>query len=183
MSARPRPQSRPPGGPKVDPGGPCARYVAGQRVVPLARSWNGRQKIVRWFIHDKAIQEPSVREASYQGYVLEQTRVLVTTLNYNVLPVLLGGLAATAAAIRSHRDKARCTRVGAARLGAETAAGAAGRVPGRNDRLVHQPRSQQRPFRASREPRDHKPIGALPPPLLPSLRASRPTGFSIGLTS
>lgn len=99
------PKVAPQAAPKVDPGGPCARYLAGQRVVPLARNWNGRQKIVRWFIHDGAIQERSVGEASYQGYVLEQTRVLVTTLNYNVLPLLLGGLAATAAAIRSIATK------------------------------------------------------------------------------
>jgi hypothetical protein len=89
---------------KVEPDSQCARSLAAARVLP-ASSWIDRQIGLRWFIHGSAVQAPQAADASYQGYVLELTRVLVTTLNYNVLPLFLGSLAATAAALRGIATK------------------------------------------------------------------------------
>jgi hypothetical protein len=122
---------------KIEPGGQCARYLAGARVLPLANNWIGRQFGLRWFIlagsaalspsvsspsadsrsvscpsvnspSDDSLHSsrtPSIEASSCQGYIFELTRVLVTTLNYNVLPLFLGSLAATAAALRSIATK------------------------------------------------------------------------------
>ncbi len=91
---------------KVEAGGRCARALAAQRIQPLANSWNARQFGLRSvIINHSAGPAPGEKEPPYAGYVLEQTRVLVTTLNYNFLPLLLGGLAATAAALRTIATK------------------------------------------------------------------------------
>jgi hypothetical protein len=90
---------------KIEPGDRCARALAFERVRPLANSWIGWQFPLRSFIHVETVPAPNDKEVSYQGYVLEQTRVLVTTLNYNVLPLFLGALAASAAALRSIATK------------------------------------------------------------------------------
>jgi hypothetical protein len=89
---------------KVEAGGRCARALAAERVQPLANSWNTRQFGLRSLIINNGAA-PAPGEPPYSGYVLEQTRVLVTTLNYNVLPLVLGGLAATAAALRTIATK------------------------------------------------------------------------------
>lgn len=80
------------------PGSHCARFLAFERVQPMMQKWIGWQILLARLIHGTP---PSTSSPQYQGYILELTRVLVTTLNYNVLPLFLGGLAATAAALRS----------------------------------------------------------------------------------
>ena len=80
----------------------CARFLAGERIVPIAERWISWQFVLRLLVD--LGQKPQETPA-YQGYVLEQTRVLVTILNYNILPVLLGSLAATAAALRTIATK------------------------------------------------------------------------------
>ena len=85
---------------------PCARALARQRVAPLAISWIGWQPILRSFTCNvPSCASDDVNNVSYQNVVFEQTRVIVTTLNFNVLPLLLGGLAATAAALRNTATK------------------------------------------------------------------------------
>jgi hypothetical protein len=84
------------------PGSHCARFLAFERIQPMMKKWIGRQIVLAWLIHGKP---PSTSSPQYQGYILELTRVLVTTLNYNVLPLVLGALAATAAALRSLNRK------------------------------------------------------------------------------
>jgi hypothetical protein len=79
-------------------GSHCARFLAFERIQPMMKKWIGRQIALAWLIHG---EPPSTSSPQYQGYILELTRVLVTTLNYNVLPLVLGALAATAAALRS----------------------------------------------------------------------------------
>jgi hypothetical protein len=83
---------------EIMPGGQCARLRAFERVQPSMVRWIYWQIPLRWFIEGTP---PVADEGLSQGYVLELTRVLVTTLNYNVLPLFLGALAATAAAWRA----------------------------------------------------------------------------------
>jgi hypothetical protein len=90
----------------IAPGSLCARYLAGIRVLPMAERWISWQLPLRWTINGTPPTEVSASgkplyDPSYQGYVLELGRVLVTTLNYDVLPLFLGALAATASALRS----------------------------------------------------------------------------------
>jgi hypothetical protein len=96
---------------KIEPGSLCARFLAGLRVLPIMERWIGDQPVLAWFIDSGAFlsndgrtdqKQPSSSEesATRQGYILELQRVLVTTLNYDVLPLFLGALAATAAALR-----------------------------------------------------------------------------------
>jgi hypothetical protein len=101
---KPPPPSAPDGGkpppdpPGVSAGGACARVLAFDRVGQMMQTWSSRQTALRWFIEDGSASNPGL---SVEGYVLEMTRVLVTTLNYNVLPMVLGALAAVAAALRA----------------------------------------------------------------------------------
>jgi hypothetical protein len=78
------------------------RARADLRVLPMLDTWNGRQFWLSWLIN-----APDTRLAHCEGNIKELSRVLVTTLNYNVLPLLLGALAATAAAIRTIGRKIR----------------------------------------------------------------------------
>ena len=87
----------------ITSGSLCARYLAGTRLLPMMEQWISRQIVLPWFIRGTP---PSPNEILlYQGYILELVRVLVTTLNYDVLPLVLGGLAASAAALRTINRK------------------------------------------------------------------------------
>jgi hypothetical protein len=81
-------------GKNVLAGSQCARLRAFERVHPSIQRWIRWQIPGRWFIGGTLPNDARL----VQGYLLELTRALVTTLNYNVLPLLLGALAATAAA-------------------------------------------------------------------------------------
>jgi hypothetical protein len=78
------------------------RARADLRVLPMLETWNGRQFWLSWLI-----SSPDTRLAHCEGNIKELSRVLATTLNYNVLPLLLGALAASAAAIRTISRKVR----------------------------------------------------------------------------
>ncbi len=86
--------------PKPDADDACARYLAFERVRPSMQNWIRLQVPLRWVIQGIPPDDRSAR-GPYQGYILELNRVLVTTLNYDVLPLFLGALAATAAAWRT----------------------------------------------------------------------------------
>ena len=101
---------------KIDPGSRCARFLAGLRVLPIMEQWITDQYVLTWLIHGSPLpskgNEPCAIDPSQlekrptcQGYILEVQRVLVTTLNYNILPLVLGALAATAAALREITKK------------------------------------------------------------------------------
>jgi ABC-type Fe3+-siderophore transport system permease subunit len=85
---------------KIEPGSEQARLLARTRILPALQAWNCRQYGLAWFVG--ACQRPpaDIGTADEQAQNMELARVLVTTLNYNVLPLLLGALAATAAAVR-----------------------------------------------------------------------------------
>lgn len=84
----------------VQPGSEAARQLAKVRILPALQAWNCKQAPLTWFINACGPPPPGTGAADAQNQDMEQARVLVTTLNYNVLPLLLGALAATAAAVR-----------------------------------------------------------------------------------
>jgi hypothetical protein len=84
---------------QIKPSDLCARFLAGARVLPMMERWVSQQLALAWFIQGSS--PPSKDSLTYQGYILELQRILVTTLNYDVLPLFLGALAATAAALRN----------------------------------------------------------------------------------
>jgi hypothetical protein len=43
---------------KIEAGSQCARFLAGERVLPLANDWIGRQSIVKWFTLGKIAAPP-----------------------------------------------------------------------------------------------------------------------------
>jgi len=101
---------------EIPQGGRCARYLAGTRVLPMMERWITDQVLLAWSIDGGPFSPEKCRtfrsdpptpeeDLKCQGYFLELQRVLVTTLNYDVLPLLLGALAATAAALREIAGK------------------------------------------------------------------------------
>lgn len=96
---------------KIEAGSLCGRFLAGLRVLPLMERWISRQLVLAWAIDGGPLSSNESRtcrgyparsedDPTCQGYFLELHRILVTTLNYDVLPLVLGALAATAAALR-----------------------------------------------------------------------------------
>ena len=137
-------QTREPG--KIDPGSPCARSLAGLRVLPLASSWIGRQIGLPWSIHHGAVHAPQEGDGFIPGLRSRTDPRSRDDAELQCFAVASRWPGGDGRRFAQHRDQDRWTRVGAARLGAGMAAGAIGRVPGRHDRLVHQSRSQQRRF-------------------------------------
>jgi hypothetical protein len=91
---------------KIPADGLCARFLAGTRLLPMMERWVNQQILLPSFVRGAPGIPPSPDDRlSYQGYILELARVLVTTLNYDVLPLFLGALAAAAAALRSINRK------------------------------------------------------------------------------
>jgi len=82
----------------------CTRFLADQRVLPIMKQWIRRQFPLSRLL--AADPPPDGDTAASRGYTHELQRVLVTTLNYNILPLFLGALAATAAALRNLSRKA-----------------------------------------------------------------------------
>jgi hypothetical protein len=87
---------------------PVARCMALLRVLPVLESWNDWHVWpVRIFAGPPEISDELVRN----GYTTELTRLLVTTLNYNVLPPLLGALAAIAGEVRMIGRRIHCNQL------------------------------------------------------------------------
>lgn len=90
---------------ELQPGGLCARALAFERVQPAMENWTASRGLLKRLVavpEPQPAQPPSTLryDPQCQGRLLEITRLLVTTLNYDVLPPLVGALAAIAAALR-----------------------------------------------------------------------------------
>jgi len=78
-----------------------ADAVKRRAMLPQLQAWNCHQRLLDWFM-DACSGTPPQADPTYNW---ELTNILVTVMNYNVLPALLGALASAARSIRGIAGK------------------------------------------------------------------------------